>query len=305
MARNFHLRSCKTQRSETGRGTKPLRLPDFIVVGPPRTGTTWLDRVLRGHVGLPAEVKETQFFVWNFELGIQWYGKFFRHCDPAKLVGEIAPTYFDKHYARERIAAVIPSCKIVCSLRDPVERLYSQYKTWHRSGLVRGPFDYDLLRRKLGADGGYAFNVKAWQEVCGVENVLVQLYEDLKSSGQSYIDVLCSFIGVPRIDLAKTESGGRKVNPSEQSPRSLALARFGEGLRTWATRHPRLGLARHLEAETPLWRLFFAGGPDYPPLDSEIEKNLRHRLIPEFEELEQLLDRDLTVWKAPRPHGSA
>jgi hypothetical protein len=80
--------------------TKHRRLPDFIVVGPPRTGTTWLDRVLRGHVELPADLKETQFFAWNFGLGINWYAAFFRNCDPLSLAGEIAPTYFDKPIVR-------------------------------------------------------------------------------------------------------------------------------------------------------------------------------------------------------------
>jgi Sulfotransferase domain len=304
MDQNFHLGSANTKRLETARGTRPLRLPDFIVVGPPRTGTTWLDRVLRGHVGLPREVKETQFFAWNYELGVDWYAKFFRNCDPDQRAGEIAPTYFDKADARQRIAELIPGCKVVCSLRDPVERLYSQYKTWHRTALVRGPFEYDVMSRRLGADGGYASNVKAWQEICGAENVLVQFYEDLKSSRQSYIDTLCSFIDAPRIELERTEFARRKVNPSEQSPRSLALARVGQQLRRWGTRHPRTGLARRMEAESPLWRFFFAGGPDYPPLDPHIEKNLRQRLIPDVEELEQLLNRDLTAWKVPQPHVS-
>jgi hypothetical protein len=280
--------------------TKHRRLPDFIVVGPPRTGTTWLDRVLRGHVELPADLKETQFFAWNFGLGINWYAAFFRNCDPLSLAGEIAPTYFDKPIVRHRIVRLLPHCKIICSLRDPVERVYSQYKTWHRSGLVRMPFNYDLLRQKLGANGSYAFNVRAWQKAYGTENVLVQLYEDLKRNDQSYIDVLCSFIGIPQIALARTKFGRHEINPSEESPRSLALARFGGRLRTWATRHPRLLLARQLEAQMPLWRFFFAGGPNYPPLDSTVDRNLRERLMPEIEELERLLGRDLADWKIPR-----
>lgn len=116
------------------RRPESVRLPDFIVIGPPRTGTTWLHRVLEGHVGLPAGIKETQFFSWNHGQGLQWYHSFFRDIPLALPAGEIAPACFDHPEARERIAALIPHCRIVCTLRDPVARLYSQYKAWHRVG---------------------------------------------------------------------------------------------------------------------------------------------------------------------------
>jgi hypothetical protein len=61
-----------------------------------------------------------------------------------------------------------------------------------------------------------------------------------------------------------------------------------------------LRLAHHLEAESALWRFFFAGGPNYPRLDPKVDANLRQRLRPEIEELERLLDRDLTAWKLSR-----
>ena len=281
------------------RRTGPLRLPDFIAVGPPRTGTTWLDRVLRGHVGLPAKVKETQFFVWNYRLGLDWYRAFFRLCPPGIPVGEIAPTYFDQPLARERIAATIPNCKVICSLRDPVVRAYSHYKTWHRAGLIEGPFDYERQARRLGANGSYAANVKAWHAALSREQVLVQIYEDLASDRQGYLDVFCAFVGIERIVLAGSEFGEGKVNPSEQTPRNLRLARAGGRLRTWSIRHPALGIAQHLEQGTPLWRFFFSGGRNYPRLDPEVESNLREKLRPEVEELEELLGRDLTAWKAP------
>jgi len=284
-------------RSARRRDTKQLRLPAFIAVGPPRTGTTWLDRVLRDHVGLPEQVKETQFFVWNYSLGVEWYQKFFVGCDPERPVGEIAPTYFDQPAARGRIATLIPDCKIVCSLRDPVERVYSQYKTWHRSGLVKESFDYDKHHKRLGANGSYASNVKAWQEAFGTENVLVQFYKDLVADRQSYLDAVCRFIGVPLIEVRETGWAEERVAAAEELPRSLTLARFGGRLRTWATRHPSLRLAGSMESGKPLWRFFFAGGPKYPRLDPNEEARLRERLKPEVEALENLLGRDLTDWK--------
>src|SRR5271170_6528478 len=50
-----------------------LILPSFIVVGPPRTGTTWLHEVLTDHVNLPGPTKETRFFDLHFDRGLNWY----------------------------------------------------------------------------------------------------------------------------------------------------------------------------------------------------------------------------------------
>jgi hypothetical protein len=112
----------------------PPQLPDFIAVGPPRTATTWLDLVLRGHVGLPGETKETHFFTRNYGRGIDWYARHFRRCASGKVVGEICPSYFESPQARERIRAAIPGCEIICTLRDPVDRLYSYYKLMRQKG---------------------------------------------------------------------------------------------------------------------------------------------------------------------------
>jgi hypothetical protein len=117
------------------------RLPDFIAVGPPRTATTWLDEVLRGHVGLPLDVKETHFFARNYQHGLDWYKPYFLHCTTERVVGEICAAYFENPQARVRIRTHIPDCKIVCTLRDPVERLYSHYKLMRHNGRTELPFE--------------------------------------------------------------------------------------------------------------------------------------------------------------------
>ncbi len=209
-------------------------------------------------------------------------------------MGEIAPTYFDQPNARKRIAAVIPECKIICTLRDPVARVYSQYKTWHRSGLVSGAFDFHKQHRRLGANGSYATNVSAWQKCFGADKVLVLLYDDLVSDRQAYLDCLCEFIDIPSIDIQNTRWRQEKTAEALELPRNLTLARVGGRLRTYLTRHHSLRLARHFESGKPLWRFLFAGGPRYPRLYSEMEARLRERFIPEIEELEDLLGRDLS-----------
>ena len=115
------------------------KLPDFIAVGPPRTGTTWLDEVLRGHVSLPENIKETHFFTANFPNGLGWYEDHFRSSAAGRPIGEVCASYFTSAEARGRIADSIPRCAIICTLRDPVARLYSQYcfmRTVGRLGVV-------------------------------------------------------------------------------------------------------------------------------------------------------------------------
>ncbi len=276
------------------------RLPDFIAVGPPRTGTTWLHRMLTGHVGLPRAIKETQYFVWNYSLGLDWYRWSFRGAPRHLPLGEIAPTYFDHPEARERIRAAIPRCRILISLRDPVSRVYSQYKTWHRAGLIEGPFDYSVQRDQLGASSSYAFNIRQWRETFGAENVLVTLYDDLRSDAQAYLDSICTFIGVARIDLRHVRDADDPVNPSDTGPRSMRVARAAMRLRDELVRRRYARLASLLWDGTFLFRFCLSGGPAQPSLAPDLEAELRERLRPEIEDLEQLLGRDLSAWKLPR-----
>src|SRR5215469_12091964 len=87
---------------------RPPWLPTFFVVGPPRTGTSWLHRVLGDCAILPAPTKETRFFDKYFHKGLGWYRARLPHAIDGRRVGEVAPTYFASPEARERIARLVP-----------------------------------------------------------------------------------------------------------------------------------------------------------------------------------------------------
>jgi hypothetical protein len=288
--------------------SRAWRLPDFIAVGPARTGTTWLHRTLRNHVGLPS-IKETQFFAYNYDLGVDWYRFYFRDCPGDLPMGEIAPTYFDHPQARTRIAKVIPNCRVICSLRDPVARAYSHYKAWHRAGLLDGPFESVVQRSWPAISGNYVSNLRALQSIFGAANVLVVLYDDLRANPQAYLDTVCEFVGIARIDLSAVPGAAEPVNLSEEAPRSMILARTMLKLRDALIRRRYRRLARLVEAGTPVWKLFFTGGKPYPSLDPAFDAHLRQMLRSEIEELESLLGRDLSPWKGAladsRIHGRA
>jgi hypothetical protein len=286
----------------------PGRLPDFIAIGPPRTATTWLERILEGHVGLPARIKETDFFGERYSLGIEWYAAHFRRCDSAGKIGEICPVYFDSPTARERIARHIPQCRIICTLRDPVERLYSHYRLLRREGWIRDMTLEQALAKdstwsghgNLIGSNRYATHLREWQGAFGKDRLLVILHDDLVTDAQEYLNRICAFIGIEpfAIDLAR---GRERINRVERAPRNWRLARRARKLRE---RLIRRRMYRLLDACAPLWDFCSGRGVLFGPLDPELEAQLRGRFRPEVEDLEVLLRRDLSSWKESRRHAA-
>jgi hypothetical protein len=274
---------------------KPGRAPDFLAVGPPRTATTWLDAMLRGHVGLPKGTKETHFFTRDYSRGLDWYRSHFEHCALELQAGEICTSYFRSSKARARIATDIPNCKIICTLRDPVEQLYSAYKLL-RQGYIIGSYEEALRDRNMLKTARYAHHMKSWQKYFGMQNVLVAFYDDLKANPQTFLDQVTGFIGIPSISLAKAQVATESINTFRQAPFSPQLARHAREVRAWLGSHRLYGATEFLD-RVGVWRFCFGGGEVFPPLESDAESGLRSRLRPEVEALEDLLQRDLSRWK--------
>ena len=132
------LRSAKRQESaEVGPVTGAL--PDFLVIGAPKCGTTSLYYLLTEHPHIqPAAAKELHFFNSHFDLGVEWYqGCFPRptHKDGRNTItGEATPSYLFDLHAPERVAKVVPQARLVVLLRNPVDRAFSLYQMARRKG---------------------------------------------------------------------------------------------------------------------------------------------------------------------------
>ncbi len=279
---------------------KVLRLPSFIHVGPPRTGTTWLHETLMGHIGLPSE-KETRFFEVRYDRGIEWYCNLFGDYPADVPAGEMGPTYFSNAVARERIKHHIPDCKIIVTFREPAARLYSLYRLI-RSGRrpVNDTFDgYWRFQIECGSDlCSYATQLKRWQATFGKSRVLVRFYEDLSSNPQGYLDAVCDFIGARRIALDSARAASAKVYSSPTAAHSSAIGQRTFEAVDWARRHgprPLIALGRR----TALWKIMrrkFV--EDFSPLSQESADQIRAMMLPETEELERITGRDLSSWKS-------
>jgi hypothetical protein len=120
-------------------------LPDFIIIGAAKAGTTSLYGWLCEHPFVaPASHKEVHFFDYNYYRGLEWYRRHFplerdraafaaEHGRPF-ITGEASPPYISHQWAPQRAARTLPRAKLLLTLRNPVDRAYSQFQMSRREG---------------------------------------------------------------------------------------------------------------------------------------------------------------------------
>jgi len=279
----------------TGEGLQTL--PSFFVIGPPRTGSTWLHEILAPHAVLPSPTKETRFFDLRFHLGFDWYRAHYPAAKDGLPVGEVAPTYFASSAAREHIARSLPNAKVVCVFRNPVERVLSLYRLKRAYGLIPWNFEQAFFRDpELMESSRYATNLKAWHHALGSDQVMATIYDDLRDRPQAYLDSIVDFIGVPRFSLPESQT---YVNSSEALtvPRNYYRTRGASMMAEWC-KEQRLDAVVSAVKKTSLMRLFLGGGAPFAEMSKDIVQKLYGIFRPEVEELSQMLNRDLSSWNS-------
>ena len=147
------------------------RLPNAVVIGAPKCGTTWLYDNLRGHPDIATPRKEIHYFSNHLDKGLDWYAAFFAKVDRGqKIVLDVATTYIYHHdyfglffdYNRD-IAALIRETlgcpKLIAIVRDPVQRAFSNYINLMQ-GVLKYGAAYGGKPRLLDADTARAWGIE-------------------------------------------------------------------------------------------------------------------------------------------------
>lgn len=239
-----------------GRATARGRpLPDFLVLGAQKAGTTALYAYLRWHPGITGPSwKEVSFFDRHWWRGERWYRGHFPLRARGRLVGEASPSYLFHPLAPERVRAVVPRARLVALLRDPVARAYSHYQ--HEVALGREPLSFeDALAaeeertrgevERLVADprafsrawwdhtyvarGLYAEQLERWYAVFDRSQLLVVRTEDLaERPAETYAEIL-AFLGAEPHALAEyPRVFERSYAPLAPGTRAALAERFAE-----------------------------------------------------------------------------
>jgi hypothetical protein len=216
-----------------GRATSSLRpLPDFLILGAQKAGTTALYAYLRWHPEITGpSFKEVSFFDRHYPRGEMWY----RAHLPARprqwvarrrrgrwpVVGEASPSYLFHPLAPERVVALLPRARLIAVLRNPVDRAFSHYQ--HEVALGREPLPFEdalaaedermrgemerMLRdpsyfseawwnHTYAARGRYAEQLERWFAVFPREQLLVLFSDELLQQPEATYARVLDFLGV-------------------------------------------------------------------------------------------------------------
>lgn len=146
-----------------------MRLPDYIIVGAQRCGSTSLHNWLRAHPDVAAvghPLREMAFFAYPryYKRGVAWYANWFKDVAPGMLVGEKSPLYFDHLLVPKRVRAACPAVKLIVVLRNPVDRAYSHYWKAVAKGFETLPFARALQAEACRLAGERAQGLPFWRE---------------------------------------------------------------------------------------------------------------------------------------------
>ena len=194
-----------------------MAMPNFIILGCPRAGTSSLYRYLKQHPQIfMSPLKEPHFFSYEGEKSPRWgvsdieaYRALFKGVVDETVIGEASVWYLYSNTAAERIRYHIPEAKLIANLRNPVERAYSQwaYNVRHNRepitdfGLALQAEDRRIRNNELWDfqylnSGFYCQQIKRFQDAFDSDQLRVYLYEDFKNNPTDMFLDIFSFLGV-------------------------------------------------------------------------------------------------------------
>jgi hypothetical protein len=252
-----------------GRATAPLRtLPDFLIAGAQRSGTTSMYRALAAHPAVRKAVlhKGVHYFDMNYDRGIGWYRAHFPLALTGRLTFESSPYYMFHPLAAGRIAADLPGVKLIVLVRDPVERAYSAHAHERARGFETESFERAIKLEPdrldgeaeriaaLGclshshqhhaylARGRYVEQLDRLERLFGRDRIHVVDSGDFFAKPEPVYDRVLDFLGLPGCGYPVFER--HNARPRAPMPDNLRaklddhFIRFDERLTSWLDRVP-------------------------------------------------------------------
>jgi hypothetical protein len=224
-------------------------LPDFLIIGAQRSGTTSLYNYLQALSCIgPASTKEVHFFDRRFHRGLSWYrGHFptriekyyaqYLQEQQAFLTGEATPCYLFYPHAPERVGKMLPNVKLIVLLRNPVDRAYSQYYHAIELGFATLSFEeaiereeeraarerekilkdgryysVEYMERGYLSRGVYVDQLQVWMSLLPREQFLILKSEDFYADPATSLRQVLTFLNVPEQKIQMEKKAYKQYN---------------------------------------------------------------------------------------------
>ena len=304
-----------------------MALPDFLVIGAPKAGTTALHTALAGHPALcMSPIKEPKFFlsdgppptrggpgdaltyrehVWKRDA----YEALFDAAPAGAMRGESTPLYMYDRDAMRRIRSLIPNVRLIAVIRDPVERAHSNWTHLWSAGLEPvGDFvgACGEEERRIGAGwasfwhyiglGRYGEQLEHIFSLFPREQVYVIRYRRLVDQPAATLDGICGFLGVDQGIVTEVPRQNVTAHPEA----TLAHRAIAQALRAGSA------VGRFLPGAAPdavtgrLERFLQRHNRERQPLSWQQRQELIPRFEADLERLGRVLGADFSDWRAPR-----
>ncbi|MCS4136387.1 sulfotransferase family protein [Salinibacter ruber] len=289
------------QRTETEANVRKTPLPNFLICGAGRSGTTSMYRYLSQHPDIcMSSEKETRFFSdpEYYQKGEDWLREFFAHYDGEEAIGEGDPGTMHKPGSASRVKEVIPQADLLFIIRNPVDYIHAIYHFGVNIGI------YDCSQRTFSEFIRDRSN--KWTNVCiekpkylnylrefeknfGKSSMKVITFDKFAEETQEVMREVCSFLGV--------DNTFRFHIKQHNEAKHVTYPRLYRGLyRLWNPVKEQLGsrLPDSLEAvKRELRSVFFSDQAERPDMIRRDRQYLRDLYREPDRELEEWLGRDL------------
>ena len=287
-----------------------MNLPNFLIIGAMKAGTTSLYNYLNQHPQIyMSSIKEPNFFSYkgNKQQPIttkEQYNSLFAQVKDEIAIGEASTTYLSSRNAPEQIYQMLPNVKLIAILRDPAERAYSQYLMHYRSNSsvldeqeLLNHFSQTIAEKRPGILGGgrYYNCLRRYLSIFDPQQFKICFFDDLKNKPAPLLEDIFAFLGVEKdFVISQTSkaynSGGIPTNKGLHSYLDESKKRFN---RTIKPLLPKTLL-------DPLYQAYvnFRNGSlvKAPPLPEAIRQEVIEIYRPDIMALQELVQRDLSAW---------
>lgn len=275
-------------------------LPNLLVIGAQKGGTTSLWQYLQGHPEIyMSQPKEIHFFNRddNWARGADWYEGHFVNATGFAVRGEATPGYTRAGvwpHSAQRAASLVPEARLIYILRDPLARIRSHYLHNVSLGIERRAFAEAVLSDPQYVDASrYAEQAHRWLHFFSSEQFLFLLSHDLRADRQATMERVFDFLGVATRHLVGAEdyhvTSARKARRQwvrrvqESSLYRIAATNTSQRVKDRVRPYLSPAIDQKLDLEAAEWT---------PELRASISQRLRDDRI----ELESLYPAIIRAW---------